>query len=74
MCDDVVVSFESSNGSSVSFGIFLFGVILSSTKIIIGYKSNPDDPLANDVAQHWKENEKAAIATAREWTRNHAQG
>ncbi|CAG8623847.1 3697_t:CDS:2, partial [Racocetra fulgida] len=24
---------------------------------------NPDDPLANDVAQHWKENEKAAIAT-----------
>jgi ubiquitin-conjugating enzyme E2 N len=45
---------------------------------------NPDDPLANDVAQHWKENEKAAIQTgifsininstlftfiiAREWT------
>jgi hypothetical protein len=24
---------------------------------------NPDDPLANDVAQHWKENEKAAIET-----------
>ncbi|KAJ3234170.1 Ubiquitin-conjugating enzyme 13 [Chytriomyces hyalinus] len=24
---------------------------------------NPDDPLANDVAQHWKDNEKAAIAT-----------
>jgi ubiquitin-protein ligase len=24
---------------------------------------NPDDPLANDVAQHWKENEKAAIQT-----------
>jgi ubiquitin-conjugating enzyme E2 N len=23
---------------------------------------NPDDPLANDVAQHWKEDEKAAIA------------
>jgi hypothetical protein len=22
---------------------------------------NPDDPLANDVAQHWKENEKAAM-------------
>jgi hypothetical protein len=24
---------------------------------------NPDDPLANDVAQHWKENEKDAINT-----------
>ncbi len=22
-----------------------------------------DDPLANDVAQHWKDNEKEAIAT-----------
>jgi ubiquitin-conjugating enzyme E2 N len=30
---------------------------------------NPDDPLANDVADHWKTNEKAAIGTAREWTR-----
>ncbi|CAG8489244.1 9366_t:CDS:2 [Paraglomus occultum] len=35
---------------------------------------NPDDPLANDVAQHWKENEQAAIATARDWTRSYAQG
>lgn len=26
---------------------------------------NPDDPLANDVAQHWKENEKDAINTGR---------
>lgn len=23
---------------------------------------NPDDPLANDVAQHWKDNEQEAIA------------
>lgn len=29
---------------------------------------NPDDPLANDVAQAWKENEKAAIAEAKQWT------
>ena len=29
---------------------------------------NPDDPLANDVAQHWKENEQAAIATGKENT------
>ena len=26
---------------------------------------NPDDPLANDVAQHWKENDEAAIATGK---------
>jgi hypothetical protein len=34
---------------------------------------NPDDPLANDVAQNWKEDEKAAIAQAKEWTRIYAQ-
>lgn len=33
---------------------------------------NPDDPLANDVAQNWKDDEKAAIAQAREWTRVYA--
>merc|ERR1712233_273489 len=29
---------------------------------------NPEDPLANDVADHWKTNEKSAIETARQWT------
>ncbi|KAI8588795.1 Ubiquitin-conjugating enzyme 13 [Geranomyces variabilis] len=33
---------------------------------------NPDDPLANDVAQHWKENEQDAIKTARQWTAQYA--
>jgi len=33
---------------------------------------NPDDPLANDIAARWKEDEKAALETAREWTRRHA--
>ncbi|XP_074141121.1 ubiquitin-conjugating enzyme E2 N-like [Sminthopsis crassicaudata] len=33
---------------------------------------NPDDPLANDVAQQWKTNEAQAIETAREWTRLYA--
>lgn len=33
---------------------------------------NPDDPLANDVADHWKKNELDAIETAREWTRRYA--
>lgn len=33
---------------------------------------NPDDPLAENVAKHWKDNEQQAIATAREWTNNFA--
>jgi len=33
---------------------------------------NPDDPLANDVAEQWKVNEQQAINTAREWTRLYA--
>ncbi|GIY20600.1 ubiquitin-conjugating enzyme E2 N, partial [Caerostris extrusa] len=33
---------------------------------------NPDDPLANDVAEQWKINEVEAIKTAREWTRLYA--
>ncbi|GKT92478.1 ubiquitin-conjugating enzyme E2 35 [Colletotrichum tofieldiae] len=31
-------------------------------------RPNPDDPLAADVAKSWKEDEQAAIATAKEWT------
>merc|ERR1712035_142 len=34
---------------------------------------NPDDPLANDVAQLWKQNERQAIKTAKEWTQAHAK-
>jgi len=33
---------------------------------------NPDDPLDNQVANHWKTNEAEAIKTAREWTKKHA--
>lgn len=33
---------------------------------------NPDDPLAEDVAKHWKENEQAAVATAKQWTAQYA--
>ncbi|GAA6056969.1 hypothetical protein JCM3770_001991 [Rhodotorula araucariae] len=35
---------------------------------------NPDDPLANDVASHWKENEKDAMRVSREWTQKYATG
>lgn len=33
---------------------------------------NPDDPLADNVAQHWKTNEAEAMETARQWTRQFA--
>lgn len=36
--------------------------ILLSIQALLG-APNPDDPLANDVAQRWKEDEQAAIAT-----------
>lgn len=29
---------------------------------------NPDDPLDTKVADHWKQNEKAAMQTAKQWT------
>ena len=34
---------------------------------------NPDDPLDNGVADHWKSNEADAIRTAKQWTLKHAQ-
>jgi len=34
---------------------------------------NPDDPLANDVAEQWKVNEAQAIETAKAWTRLYAK-
>ncbi|KAK7684576.1 hypothetical protein QCA50_012156 [Cerrena zonata] len=33
---------------------------------------NPDDPLANDVAEDWKKDEKQAIKVAQEWTEKYA--
>jgi ubiquitin-conjugating enzyme E2 N len=32
-----------------------------------------DDPLANDVASHWKENEADAVRVSREWTAQYAK-
>lgn len=46
--------------------------ILLSIQALLG-APNPDDPLANDVAQHWKEDEPAAIQTARDWTLKYAK-
>lgn len=33
---------------------------------------NPDDPLANDVAEQWKTDERKAIEMAKEWTKHYA--
>lgn len=33
---------------------------------------NPDDPLATDVAKHYKEDEKGAQQVSREWTQLYA--
>ncbi|KAJ4412496.1 ubiquitin-conjugating enzyme E2 N [Gnomoniopsis sp. IMI 355080] len=45
--------------------------ILLSIQALLG-APNPDDPLAAEVAKAWKEDEKAAIETAREWTQKYA--
>ncbi|KAG0519200.1 hypothetical protein BDA96_09G243900 [Sorghum bicolor] len=35
---------------------------------------NPDDPLSDNIARHWKSNEAEAVETAKEWTRLYASG
>lgn len=35
---------------------------------------NPDDPLSENIAKHWKANEVEAVETAKEWTRLYASG
>ncbi|KAF3679746.1 Ubiquitin-conjugating enzyme E2 N [Capsicum annuum] len=35
---------------------------------------NPDDPLSENIAKHWKANEAEAVETAKEWTRLYASG
>jgi len=35
---------------------------------------NPDDPLNEEAAREWKSNEAAALAKAREWNLQYAQG
>lgn len=46
--------------------------MLLSIQALLG-APNPDDPLANDVAQAWKEDQNAAIAEARQWTQQYAK-
>lgn len=46
--------------------------VLLSIQALLG-APNPDDPLANDVAKHWKDDEHGAIMQAREWSIIYAQ-
>ncbi len=79
ICLDVLKStqhaLETSDNTLMSAGnwspALQIRTILLSIQALLG-APNPDDPLANDVAQRWKEDEQAAIQTAREWTRTHA--
>ncbi|CAM9466794.1 unnamed protein product [Ascophyllum nodosum] len=48
-------------------------VLLSIQASALLSAPNPDDPLANDVAEIWKTNEAQALQTAREWTRRLAR-
>lgn len=45
--------------------------ILLSVQALLS-SPNPDDPLANDVAAIWKEDEALAKKTAKEWTEKYA--
>jgi ubiquitin-conjugating enzyme E2 N len=45
---------------------------LLSIQALLG-APNPDDPLANDVAKSWKEDQNVAIETAKEWTAKYAK-
>lgn len=46
--------------------------ILLSIQALLG-APNPDDPLANDVAEDWKKDEKRAVQVATEWTEKYAK-
>ncbi|VFQ98705.1 unnamed protein product [Cuscuta campestris] len=51
----------------------------STTLILISIQAllsapNPDDPLSENIAKHWKTNEAEAVETAKEWSRLYASG
>ena len=50
--------------------IFLHSLLTSIRSLLSS--PNPDDPLANDVANHWKKDEKGAKNMAKEWTGKYA--
>lgn len=64
VCDSYVVSL---------LVILSSGLLVDVLCVVVQSAPNPDDPLANDVAELWKTDERTAIATAADWTRRYAQ-
>ena len=65
--------------SNISFILDKWSPALQIRTVLLSIQAllsapNPDDPLANDVAELWKVNEVEAIRNAREWTRMYAVG
>ena len=65
--------------SNISFILDKWSPALQIRTVLLSIQArlsapNPDDPLANDVAELWKVNEVEAIRNAREWTRMYALG
>ena len=56
--------------SSVIISTAIRTVLLSVQALLSA--PNPDDPLATDVAKHYKEDEKDAQRVSREWTEKYA--
>ncbi|KVI02205.1 Ubiquitin-conjugating enzyme, E2 [Cynara cardunculus var. scolymus] len=47
--------------------------IFSSIQALLS-APNPDDPLSENIAKHWKTDEADAVETAKEWTHLYASG
>ena len=67
-CSDCPCSVYSSDKWSPALQI---RTVLLSIQALLS-APNPDDPLANDVAELWKCDEAAAIRNARDWTHRYA--
>ncbi|GBE84490.1 Ubiquitin-conjugating enzyme E2 13 [Sparassis crispa] len=65
-----VVRVDSSTTDKWSPALQIRTVLLSIQALLSA--PNPDDPLATDVAKHYKENEKDAQRVSREWTEKYA--
>ncbi|KAF5730709.1 Ubiquitin-conjugating enzyme E2 35 -like protein [Tripterygium wilfordii] len=51
----------------------LLGISCGSIQALLS-APNPDDPLSENIAKHWKSNEAEAVETAKEWTQLYATG
>ena len=62
---------------SLSYFVDKWSPVLQIRTVLLSIQAllsapNPDDPLATDVAKHYKENEKDAQRVSWEWTQTYA--